>query len=97
MDTSTGCVDCDTGDPVTGDCAAGNIADGLACTADSDCESGQCGCDAPWGFFTCFCRHSTCLANGASCAGLDGAIECCEGDCTMTVTSEGTSTVCTGG
>lgn len=99
MDTSTGCLDCgcDTCDPVTGACATGNLADGLACTADSDCQSGQCGCNAPPGFPSCFCRHSTCLANGADCAGSDGAIACCEGDCTMYVSSQGTYSVCTGG
>lgn len=59
----------------------GTVPDSGECQVDADCASGVCGCNAPPGLPECFCRESTCLAEGADCSGGNGAVSCCSGDC----------------
>ncbi len=66
----------------TGECAGGGQVPLYGeCSVDDDCESGQCGCDSPPGFPSCFCREETCLAEGDDCSNGSGAVSCCTGDC----------------
>ncbi|HET9658945.1 MAG TPA: hypothetical protein VFP05_01340 [Thermomicrobiales bacterium] len=81
------CIDCECDglcDAITGECAGGGLVPLFGeCSVDGDCQSGQCGCDAPPGFPACFCREETCLAEGSDCSGGFGAVSCCTGDCTL--------------
>jgi hypothetical protein len=82
------CIACECDglcDAITGECAGGGQVPLFGeCSVDGDCESGQCGCDAPPGFPSCFCRQATCRAVGDDCTDGIGAASCCTGDCAST-------------